>query len=149
MDPPSFTLLSNKGQSEIIKKNMFLTFQWLCYKQFLRLGQNLPLSYSLLYIVRPYCIQCEKKIRVQFLIWFNLVWKLVCNFMSLENKWSKNKFVRNFTSLDTKWGKKKTKKTTTRTCNFTLPLQALGPIGYDCYRSLWNKLEKKVLEISN
>jgi hypothetical protein len=26
-------------------------------------------------------------------------------------------------------------------CNFTLPLQALGPIGYDCYRSLWNKLE--------
>jgi hypothetical protein len=29
-----------------------------------------------------------------------------------------------------------------------LPLQALGPmaIGYDCYRSLWNKLEKQVLE---
>ena len=28
---------------------------------------------------------------------------------------------------------------------------AIGPytIGYDCYRSLWNKLEKKVLEISN
>ena len=54
MDPPTFTLLSNKGQSEIIKKIIFLTFQWLCvilnlYKQFLRLGQNLPLSYSLLY----------------------------------------------------------------------------------------------------
>jgi hypothetical protein len=31
----------------------------------------------------------------------------------------------------------------TRTCNFTLPLQTLGPIGYGCYRSLWNKLEKK------
>ena len=45
----------------------------------------------------------------------------------------------NFTSLDTKWSKKK------HTCNFTLPLQALGPmaIGYDCYRSLWNKLEKR------
>ena len=55
MDPPPFTLLSNKGQSEIIKKNIVLTFQWLClilylYKQFLRLGQNLPLSYSLLYL---------------------------------------------------------------------------------------------------
>ena len=53
MDPPPFTLLSNKGQSEIIKKNIYLTFQWLCwilylYKQFLRLGQNIPLSYSLL-----------------------------------------------------------------------------------------------------
>jgi hypothetical protein len=52
LDPPPFTLLSNKGQSEIIKKNVFLTFQWLClilylYKKFLRLGQNLPLSYSL------------------------------------------------------------------------------------------------------
>jgi hypothetical protein len=33
-------------------------------------------------------IQCEK-IRVQFSIGFNLVWKLVCNFMSLDNKWSK------------------------------------------------------------
>jgi hypothetical protein len=38
---------------EIIKKKIVLTFQWLClilylYKQFLRLGQNLPLSYSLL-----------------------------------------------------------------------------------------------------
>ena len=54
MDPPPFTLLSNKGQSEIINKNIFLTFQWLClilylYKQFLRLGQNLPLSYPLLW----------------------------------------------------------------------------------------------------
>jgi hypothetical protein len=64
--------------------------------------------------------------------------------MSLENKWRK-KIVCNFTSLDTKWGKKKKKNP--RTCNFTLLLQALGPIGYDCYRSLWNKLEKKVLEI--
>jgi UDP-N-acetylglucosamine transferase subunit ALG13 len=56
------------------------------------------------------------------------------------------KLVCNFTSLDTKWSIKKT-----RTCNFTLPLalKALGPIGYDCYRSLWNKLEKKLLEISN
>jgi hypothetical protein len=40
---------SNKGQSEIIQKNIFLTFQWSClilylYKQFLRLGQNIPLS---------------------------------------------------------------------------------------------------------
>jgi hypothetical protein len=69
-----------------------------------------------------------KKIRVQFSIRFNLVWKFVCNFMSLDTKWSKKN---------------------PRTCNFTLPLQALGPIGYDCYRSLWNKLEKKVLEISN
>jgi hypothetical protein len=43
-----------------------------------------------------------KKIRVQFSIWFNLVWKLVCNFMSLDNKWSKKKLVCNFTSLDTK-----------------------------------------------
>jgi hypothetical protein len=24
-----------------------------------------------------------------------------------------------------------------------LPLQTLGPIGYGCYRSLWNKLEKR------
>ena len=36
------------------QKNIFLTFQWLCmllslYKQFLRLGQNLPLSFSLLW----------------------------------------------------------------------------------------------------
>ena len=36
------------------KKKNVLTFQWLClilylYKQFLRLGQNLPLSYPLLY----------------------------------------------------------------------------------------------------
>jgi hypothetical protein len=87
-----------------------------------------------------------EKIRVQFSIGFNLVWKLVCNIMSLDNKWSKKKLVCNFTSLDTKWSMKKP-----RTCNFTLPLalQALGPIGYDCYRSLWNKLEKKVLEISN
>jgi hypothetical protein len=38
---------------------------------------------------------------------FNLVWKLVCNFMSLDNKWSKKKLVCNFTSLDTKWSKKK------------------------------------------
>jgi hypothetical protein len=28
LDPPPFTLLSNKGQSEIIKKNICLTFQW-------------------------------------------------------------------------------------------------------------------------
>ena len=86
-----------------------------------------------------------KKIRVQFSIGFNLVWKLVCNFMSLDNKWSKKKLVCNFTSLDTKGSYKKNP----HTCNFTLPLQALCPIGYDCYRSLWNKLEKKVLEISN
>jgi hypothetical protein len=37
-----------------LKKKKNLTFQWLClilylYKQFLRLGQNLPLSYSLLW----------------------------------------------------------------------------------------------------
>jgi hypothetical protein len=36
------------------KQNICLTFQWLClilylYKQFLRLGQNIPLSYSLLW----------------------------------------------------------------------------------------------------
>jgi hypothetical protein len=42
-----------RSLSEIIKKNIYLTFQWLCwilylYKQFLRLGQNIPLSYSLL-----------------------------------------------------------------------------------------------------
>jgi hypothetical protein len=45
LDTPSFTLLSNKGQSEIIKKS--LTFQWFCliylYKQFLRLDQKWPL----------------------------------------------------------------------------------------------------------
>ena len=35
-------------------------------------------------------IQCEKR-RVQFSIGFNLVWKLVCNFMSLDNKWSQKK----------------------------------------------------------
>jgi hypothetical protein len=29
-----------------------------------------------------------------------------------------------------------------------VPYEAMT-IGYDCYRSLWNKLEKKVLEISN
>jgi hypothetical protein len=49
-----------------------------------------------------------------------------------------------FGNLQSKWSKQKP-----RTCNFTLPLQALGPIGYDCYRSLWNKLEQNVLEISN
>ena len=43
------------------QKKICLTFQWLClilylYKQFLRLGQNLPLSYSLLYMVRPYTV---------------------------------------------------------------------------------------------
>jgi hypothetical protein len=69
--------------------------------------------------------------------------------MSLENKWSKNKFVCNFTSLDTKWGKKKTKNNTYM--QFYIAIAGIGPynIGYDCYRSLWNKLEKKVLEISN
>ena len=83
-------------------------------------------------------IQCEKNTctifnRVQFSL------KIVCNFMSLDNKWSKKKLVCKFTSLDTKWSNKK------NTCNFTLPLQALGPmtIGYDCYQSLWNKLEKR------
>jgi hypothetical protein len=34
---------------------------------------------------------------------------------------------------------------------FYIAIAGIGPynIGYDCYRSLWNKLEKKVLEISN
>ena len=51
--PSSIYVAKQQRTSEIIKKNIFLTFQWLClilylYKHFLRLGQNLPLSYSLL-----------------------------------------------------------------------------------------------------
>jgi hypothetical protein len=42
-------------------------------------------------------------------------------------------------------------KLTNRTyMQFYIAIAGIGPyIGYDCYRSLWNKLEKKVLEISN
>ena len=51
--PSSIYVAKQQRTSEIIKKNIFLTFQWLClilylYKHFRRLGQNLPLSYSLL-----------------------------------------------------------------------------------------------------
>ena len=67
MAPSPFTLLSNKGQSQIIQKIIFLTFQWLClilylYKQFLRLGQNWALSYPLLclpLISRIFCISIK------------------------------------------------------------------------------------------
>ena len=67
MTPSPFTLLSNKGQSQIIPKIIFLTFQWLClilclYKQFLRLGQNWALSYPLLclpLISRIFCISIK------------------------------------------------------------------------------------------
>ena len=51
------------------QKKKILTFQWLClivylYKQFLRLGQNLPLSYSLLcsWQTEP-CLLCVIKIK--------------------------------------------------------------------------------------
>ena len=89
-------------------------------------------------------IQCEKNTCTIFnLVQFSL--KTCVQFYVIRQQMKqKKKLVCNFTSLDTKGSKIKP-----RTCNFTLPLQALGPIGYDCYRSLWNKLEKKVLEISN
>ena len=97
MDPPPFTLLSNKGQSEIIQKFIFLTFQWLClilylYKQFLRLGQNRPLSYPLLYF--SYFI--SELHSWNFSISFSVYW-IFCglwsswdcsNFYSLCSKWS-------------------------------------------------------------
>jgi hypothetical protein len=90
-------------------------------------------------------IQCEKNTcTISNRVQFNLKTRVQFYVIRQQMK-QKKKLVCNFTctSLDTKWSKQKP-----RTCNFTLSLQALGPIGHDCYRSLWNKLEKKVLEIS-
>ena len=89
MDPPPFTLLSNKGQSEIINF-FFLTFQWLClilylYKQFLRLGQNLPLSYPLLF--------GKFWTSIFFLIDFRML-RFYVNFEILWNIWNFMKFLK-------------------------------------------------------
>jgi hypothetical protein len=50
---PSSIYVAEQQRTKWNHKKNILTFQWLClilylYKQFLRLGQNLPLSYSLL-----------------------------------------------------------------------------------------------------
>ena len=90
MDPPPFTLLSNKGQSEIIKHNFFLTFQWLClilylYKQFLRLGQNLPLSYSLLLNHSAYLdYTCQKN--QNYYMYHQIRHCLTCQITMMKNK---------------------------------------------------------------
>jgi hypothetical protein len=75
-------------------------------------------------------VQCSLKTRVQSYV--------------IRQQMKQKKTRVQFKSLNNKWSKQKP-----RTCNFTLPLQALGPIGYDCHRSLWNKIEKRYWKYQN
>jgi hypothetical protein len=71
------------------QNNICLTFQWLCltlylHKQFLGLGQNLPLSYSLLYqfefslcyLLNIYFIEILDKLITYIVWWYNTLYRV-------------------------------------------------------------------------